>query len=31
MIRVAFFLLFGSNKGSLNQKGQKGTTQEPKS
>ena len=29
MIRVPFFLLFGSNKGSKNQKGQKGTTQEP--
>ena len=28
-IRVPFFLLFGSNMGSLNQKGQKGTTQEP--
>ena len=29
MIRVPFFLLFGFNKGALNQKGQKGTTQEP--
>ena len=29
MIRVPFFLLFGLNKGALNQKGQKGTTQEP--
>ena len=28
-IRVPFFLLFGFNKGALNQKGQKGTTQEP--
>ena len=31
MIRVPFFLLFGFNKGALNQKGQKGTTQEPSS
>ena len=31
MIRVPFFLLFGFNKGALNQKGQKGTTQEPRS
>ena len=30
MIRVPFFLLFGFNKGALNQKGQKGTTQEPR-
>ena len=30
MIRVTFFLLFGFNKGALNQKGQKGTTQEPR-
>ena len=30
MIRVPFFLLFGLNKGALNQKGQKGTTQEPR-
>ena len=25
MIRVPFFVLFGFNKGALNQKGQKGT------
>ena len=30
MIRVPFFLLFGFNKGALNQKGQKGTTLEPR-
>ena len=30
IIRVPFFLLFGSNTGSLKQKGQKGTTQEPR-
>ena len=30
MIRVPFFLLFGFNKGTLKQKGQKGTTQEPR-
>ena len=30
IIRVPLFLLFGSNKGSLNQKGQKGTTKEPR-
>ena len=30
VIRVPFFLLFGFNKGALNQKGQKGTTQEPR-
>ena len=30
MISVPFFLLFGFNKGALNQKGQKGTTQEPR-
>ena len=30
MIRVPFFLLFGFNKGALNQKGQEGTTQEPR-
>ena len=29
MIRVPFFLLFGFNKGALNQKGQKGAAQEP--
>ena len=29
MIRVPFFLIFSFNKGNLNQKGQKGTTQEP--
>ena len=28
-IRVPFFLIFSFNKGTLNQKGQKGTTQEP--
>ena len=31
MIRVPFFLLLGFNKGTLNQKGQKGTTQKPRS
>ena len=30
MIRVPFFLIFSFNKGTLNQKGQKGTTQEPR-
>ena len=30
MIRVPFFLIFSFNKGNLNQKGQKGTTQEPR-
>ena len=29
-IKVPVFLLFGVNKGTLNPKGQKGTTQEPK-
>ena len=29
IIRVPFFLMFSFNKGTLNQKGQKGTTQEP--
>ena len=29
IIRVPFFLIFSFNKGTLNQKGQKGTTQEP--
>ena len=29
IIRLPFFLLFGFNKGTLNQKEQKGTTQEP--
>ena len=30
IIRVPFFLIFSFNKGTLNQKGQKGTTQEPR-
>ena len=29
IIRVPFFLIFSFNKGTLNQKGQKGTTQQP--
>ena len=30
IIKVPFFLLFGVDKGTLKQKGQKGTTQEPR-
>ena len=30
MIRVPFFLIFWSNKGTIQQKEQKGTTQEPR-
>ena len=30
MIRAPFFLLFGFDKGTLKQKGQKATTQEPR-
>ena len=29
ILRVPFFLLFGFNKGTLKEKGQKGTTGEP--
>ena len=29
MIRVSFFLVVGFDKGTLKQKGQKGTTEEP--
>ena len=30
MVRVPFFLRFGFKEGTLKQKGQKGTTQEPR-
>ena len=30
IIKVPFFLIFSFNKGTLNQKGPKGTTQEPR-